>query len=121
MARQNETGKEGEAAARCYLEKCGYVIAHTNWHWHHFELDIVAVADGQLVVVEVKTRSEDFLIAPEEAVDNAKIRRIVTAADAYARYFNIGLPVRFDIITLVKRKEGFEIEHMEDAFYAPCR
>lgn len=121
MARQNETGKEGEAAARCYLEKCGYVIAHTNWRWHHFELDIVAVADGQLVVVEVKTRSEDFLIAPEEAVDNAKIRRIVTAADAYARCFNIGLPVRFDIITLVKRKEGYEIEHMEDAFYAPCR
>lgn len=121
MAKQNETGKEGEAAARSYLEKRGYVIAHTNWRWHHYELDIVAIAGGELVVVEVKTRSEDYLVAPEEAVDRAKIRRIVAAADAYVRRFNIGLPVRFDIVTLVGKKGKFEIEHLEDAFYAPCR
>lgn len=121
MAKRNETGKEGELLAREYLEKRGYVVAHTNWHWHHYELDIVAVAEGELIVVEVKTRAADFLLAPEEAVDQAKIRRIVTAADAYARYFDIGLPVRFDIIILIKKKEGYEIEHIEDAFYAPCR
>lgn len=121
MAKQNDTGKEGEAAARVYLEKRGYAIAHTNWHWHHYELDIVAVSEGELVVVEVKTRSADYLIAPEEAVDTAKIRRIVAAADAYARFFDIGMPVRFDIITLIKKQEGYQIDHIEDAFYAPCR
>lgn len=121
MAKRNETGKDGEAVARVFLEEHDYTIVHTNWHWHHYELDIVAMKDGELVVVEVKTRSDDYLLAPEEAVDNWKIRRIVTAADAYVRFFNLGLPVRFDIITVIKRGEDYEIDHIEDAFYAPCR
>ena len=121
MAEQNDLGKDGEARARDYLIRQGYTILHTNWRWHHYELDIVAMKEGELIIVEVKTRSEDYLLSPEEAVDNKKIRRIVAAADAYVRYFNLEMPVRFDIITLVKGKEGFQIEHIDDAFYAPCR
>ena len=121
MAEQNDLGRDGEARARDYLIRQGYTILHTNWRWHHYELDIVAVKEKDLVVVEVKTRSEDYLLSPEEAVDNKKIRRIVAAADAYVRYFNIDLPVRFDIVTLIKKETGFLIDHIEDAFYAPCR
>ena len=121
MAKRNETGKDGESVARAFLEKQGYRITHTNWHWHHYELDIIAVKEDELIVVEVKTRSEDFLLSPEDAVDTKKIRRIVAAADAYVRYFNIDLPVRFDIVTLIKKETGFLIDHIEDAFYAPCR
>ena len=121
MAQRNETGKAGEAAARAFLEKRGYTITHTNWRWHHYELDIIAMLPKELVVVEVKTRSEDYLLAPELAVDRGKIRRIVAAADAFARLYNVDLPVRFDIITLIGQNGDFEIEHLEDAFYAPCR
>ena len=113
MARQNDMGREGESEARAYLVKHGYNVLHTNWHWHHYELDIIAVKEDELIVVEVKTRSEDFLLSPEDAVDTKKIRRIVSAADA--------LPVRFDIVTLIKKETGFLIDHIEDAFYAPCR
>ena len=121
MASQNDMGREGESEARAYLVKHGYNVLHTNWHWHHYELDIIAVKEDELIVVEVKTRSEDFLLSPEDAVDTKKIRRIVAAADAYVRYFNIDLPVRFDIVTLIKKETGFLIDHIEDAFYAPCR
>ena len=121
MAKRNETGKDGESVARAFLEKQGYKITHTNWHWHHYELDIVAVKDTWLVVVEVKTRSDDYLLAPEDAVDAPKIRRIVAAADAYVRFFNLELPVRFDIITVIKKGEESEIQHLVYAFYAPCR
>lgn len=121
MAESNKTGAEGEKIARTYLEKREYAIRHTNWHWHHYELDIVAVMGRELVVVEVKTRSEDYLTSPEEGVNNAKIRRIVAAADAYVRLFNLPLEVRFDIITVIKKADGYEIDHLEDAFYAPCR
>lgn len=120
MAERYETGRNGELAARAYLEKKGYQIRHTNWHWHHYELDIVAIKEEELVVVEVKTRSENYLQEPVEAVNRAKIRRIVAAADAYIRYFNIRLPIRFDIISIVKEVGVFQIEHIEDAFYAPC-
>lgn len=121
MARRNDIGREGESEARDYLCGNGYKVLHANWHWHHYELDIVALKENELVVVEVKTRSEDYLLSPEEAVDSAKIRRIVTAADAYVRFFNLDVPVRFDIVTVVRGKEGSEIDHIEDAFYAPCR
>jgi len=121
MADQNLIGKEGEEEARNYLIQNDYIIFHTNWHFHHYELDIVAMKDDELIVVEVKTRSEGFLIAPEEAVDRGKIRRIVSAADVYVRYFRLNMPVRFDIITLIKSDSGYEIEHIEDAFYAPLR
>ena len=76
MARQNDMGREGESEARAYLVKHGYNVLHTNWHWHHYELDIIAVKEDELIVVEVKTRSEDFLLSPEDAVDTKKIRRI---------------------------------------------
>ena len=109
MARQNDMGREGESEARAYLVKHGYNVLHTNWHWHHYELDIIAV------------KEDEFLLSPEDAVDTKKIRRIVAAADAYVRYFNIDLPVRFDIVTLIKKETGFLIDHIEDAFYAPCR
>lgn len=119
MAAHNTTGAEGEAFARQYLKKQGYALLHANWHWHHYELDIVAAQENELVIVEVKTRSEDYWVEPEAAVDHRKIKRTVAAADAYARLFNIAWPVRFDIIILIKEKEGYRLEHIEDAFYAP--
>ncbi|MDR1919841.1 MAG: YraN family protein [Tannerellaceae bacterium] len=121
MAEQNLTGKEGEEEARKYLIGQEYVIFHTNWRWKHYEIDIVAAKDGELVVVEVKTRSNNFLLAPEEAIDRGKIKRLVAAADVYVRSFRLDMPVRFDIITLIKSENGYEIEHIEDAFYAPIR
>lgn len=121
MAVHNQIGAEGETLARQYLVQQGYAILHTNWHWHHYELDIVAARADELVVVEVKTRSENYWAEPETAVDRGKIKRIVAAADAYARLFNIGWSVRFDLVLLIKEKEGYRLEHIEDAFYAPLR
>jgi len=69
----------------------------------------------------VKTRSSNYLLSPETAVNAGKIRRIVTAADAYARKHGITLPVRFDILCLIKKGASFEIDHIEDAFFAPLR
>ena len=121
MAEKNETGKQGESAARIYLEENGYKVLATNWRFHRYELDIIATDNKELVVIEVKTRSDNYLVAPEIAVDNRKIRRIVTASDAYIRKHNIRIPVRFDILCLIKKGQSFEIKHIEDAFFAPIR
>ena len=122
MAERNETGKQGESVARQYLEENGYNVLETNWRFHRFELDIIATDGKELVIIEVKTRSDNYLIAPELAVDRKKIRRIVTASDAYARMKNIAIPIRFDIICLVKKGASLNVEnHIEDAFFAPIR
>jgi putative endonuclease len=121
MTEQKLTGKEGEEEARNFLIKQEYVIYHTNWHWSHYEIDIIAAQADELVIVEVKTRSRDYLLSPEESIDQGKIRRLVAAADAYVRRFRLDMPVRFDIITLTQGENGYEIEHIEDAFYAPIQ
>ena len=63
MAKHNDLGKAGENAAVAYLEQKGYLIRDRNWRKGHFELDIVAAKDNELIVVEVKTRSNTLFAA----------------------------------------------------------
>ena len=119
MAEHNELGKAGENAAVAYLEEHGYLIRHRNWRKGHFELDIVAAKENELVIVEVKTRSNTLFAQPEEAVDLPKIKRTVRAADAYMKLFQIDVPVRFDIITVIGENGNFRIDHIMEAFYPP--
>ena len=119
MALHNEFGKEGETEAIRFLEKSGYQIRHCNWRAGRKELDIVAADGDILVVVEVKTRKNDQFGKPEESINEQKIRRIVSSADAYVRKFKLDNYVRFDIISLTGEKGSWRIEHIKDAFYPP--
>lgn len=119
MAQHNEIGKKGEAAAIKFLKQRGYQIRHINWHRGHLELDIVAQTEYELIIVEVKTRSGNEWDSPDKAVNNTKIKHIISAADFYIKYFNIELPIRFDIICVTGYYPNFQIEHLEDAFYPP--
>jgi putative endonuclease len=119
MAEHNELGKDGEVAAIDYLKKNGYKVLHTNWRKGHCELDIVAKTEDELVIVEVKTRSEGSITDPEDAVTNQKIRNIISATDCYIKQFDVDLPARFDIISIIGKYPNFEIDHIEDAFYPP--
>ena len=119
MAEHNVLGKDGEAAAVAYLEEKGYRILHTNWRLGSFELDIVARTTDELVIIEVKTRSGGSITNPEDAITNQKIKNIIFATDHYIKYFDIDLPARFDIISIIGSPPNFEIDHIEDAFYPP--
>ena len=119
MAIHNKLGKEGEDAAVHYLTEKGYRILHRNWRSGKKEIDIVAEFEHQLIVVEVKTRRNTQYGNPEEAVTATKIRHIVASTDAYLRLFEIDLPVRFDVITVVGIHPPFTIQHIEDAFFPP--
>ena len=119
MAAHNELGKEGEEEAVRFLEQKGYRIRHRNWHCGRKELDIVAEHQGELVIVEVKTRRDKKFGMPEESISEAKIRRIVSSTDAYLRKFRIDTPVRFDIISLTGTEAPLKIEHIVNAFYPP--
>lgn len=122
MLNNTQLGNEGEAAARAWLESHGYFVRDTRWHCGHLELDIVAVKDGMLIVIEVKTRTTEDYGEPEEAVSETKIRRIVNAADGYIKFYRLDLPVRFDIMALIREPDGsYRINHIEDAFMSPVR
>lgn len=119
MAAHNKLGGWGETVAREFLENKGYKIRHINFRIGHLELDLVAEIDGVLVVAEVKTRSANYLVSPELAVNMTKIKRIVLATHGYIRLFQWEGETRFDIITVIPMKNGYEIDHIEDAFLAP--
>ena len=53
MAEHNELGKTGEDFAVNFLEKNGYEILETNLTFQKAEVDIIALKDGILAVVEV--------------------------------------------------------------------
>lgn len=119
MAKTYDIGKEGERVAFRYLIGKAYRILAQNWFFQHKELDLVAT-DGQwVVVVEVKTRVENSLQKPIEAVDRVKQRNICVAADAFVRQFRLNMPIRYDVLSVIfhPASHTFEVEHLENAFY----
>lgn len=119
MAAHNELGKEGEDAACNYLQREGYRIIERNWRYHKYEIDIIAENNEYVVFLEVKTRTSAQWGNPEDFISRGQIKRIVEAADFYLREYDIAKDARFDVIASIKTKDGFEIEHIDDAFMAP--
>lgn len=114
-------GLQGENQAVLYLQKAGYKIRHRNWKSGKRELDIVAENNDFVVFVEVKTRTDNYLMHPSTAVTDAKQKSIIYAADGYIQKYNIDKESRFDIITVITKGKAFEIDHIENAFYPTLR
>ena len=117
MAEHNEFGKLAEDLAADFLAKKGYKILVRNFRFQHHEIDIVSEFQDLIVVTEVKARSYDTLIEPQEAVNKKKIKSIVQTADFFMTDNQIDKEVRFDIITVLPDKTGaLQITLIEDAF-----
>lgn len=119
MAEHNDLGKWGEDEAALYYEDRGYEILERDWKVGKRDIDLIALTEDKdtLVFVEVKTRQNNDLQEPEEAVDVKKMRNLAIAADAYVKLHGLDMDVRFDIISVVGKCSCVEsIECFEDAF-----
>lgn len=76
MASNNILGRRGEDLAAAHLRSSGHVILDRNWRSRRGELDIVSLADGWVVVTEVKTRSGLGYGHPFAAIDPTKLGRL---------------------------------------------
>lgn len=119
MALHNELGKDGEAIAEKLLIQKGYRILERNWRFRKNEIDLIAIGDGIMVFVEVKSRRNTEFGHPTESIDMPKIRRTVSAAEAYIRKKRFDGNIRFDIICIVGMQPPYQTEHIEQAFYPP--
>lgn len=122
MAKHNILGQWGEEKAAMYLCDKGYTILDTDWKDGHRDIDIVAHDNntGMLVIVEVKTRSNEDVMSAAYAVDERKVRNLVIAANKYIKTHFIRRPMRFDIITVVgTNDDNCSIDHIENAFLPP--
>lgn len=117
MARHNELGREGETQASLYLLLRGYHILGRNWLGDNCEIDIIAEYYGEIVFIEVKTRTEHEGVLPEEAVDANRMYRMSRAAEEYlAMTRRQDSPFRFDIMAVTARTDEWVIRHLKYAF-----
>ena len=116
MATHNKTGKKGEQLAKEFLEANNYVILETNYRYKKAEIDIIALKNNILAIIEVKTRTSIDFGEPESFVNNKKIKLILEATNAYIDSKDIDYEVSLDIISVVIGKTN-EINHIENAYY----
>jgi putative endonuclease len=109
-------GKAGEDKAARFLLNKGYRIIERNYSTRNGEIDLIAMHDGVLVFIEVKTRTNDAFGAPQHAVNQRKQQRMVKAALAYINYKKIHqIPCRFDVVAITTSAEK-EVELIQNAF-----
>ena len=121
MAESHNLGQKGEDLAAEYLKKAGYKILFRNWKSGKHEIDIIAENKDFIIYVEVKTRTDNFQMHPVTAITKEKQKSIIWAAEGYIQRYKIDKESRFDVLTIIRKNEDFEIEHIEDAFYPTLR
>jgi putative endonuclease len=109
-------GKEGEDRAAQFLIKRGYRILERNYRTRSGELDLIALHEGTVVFVEVKTRTSGAYGAPELAVNPRKQQRMVKTALGYLKYKKLHqVPCRFDVVAITAATEK-DVELIQNAF-----
>ena len=83
MRYRKNVGDIGENFAADLLTNSGFRIIERNYRTKAGEIDIIAIRDGVLHFVEVKTRNGDLYGYPSESVTPAKQARIRKAAEQY--------------------------------------
>jgi putative endonuclease len=114
MASHTKLGKEAEQMAVNYLSGKGYQILHCNWRYSRYEIDIIAIKNELLRIIEVKSLKSSDLRHPEESVTKKKFKFLLKAADEFLFHNQQYRHVQFDILSIVlndeKEPEYFLIE-----------
>lgn len=111
-----DLGRYGEQLACRYLTDSGLRILDRNWRCVRGEIDVVALDGHDLVVCEVKTRSDESFGAPFESVTRAKQRRLRVLAGLWRDAHPddaAGLVLRIDVISILRPPRGRAVlEHL---------
>jgi putative endonuclease len=115
MAHNAELGRRGEQLAVDHLEARGMAVLERNWRCRLGEIDIVARDRGDLVFIEVKTRSNGDYGHPFEAITPIKLARLRRLAIAWCEASDASAArIRIDAVAvLVPAESPALIEHLE--------
>ena len=105
MKNTREKGNMGEEIACVFLKKQGYFVQERNYLKKWGEIDIIAVKDGILHFIEVKSvidKGNTNGHRPEENVHELKVRRLRRVIQTYLNERKYGLDAifKFHIITV---------------------
>jgi putative endonuclease len=113
----NALGAYGERLAARYLVESGMQILDRNWRCVQGEIDIVAMDNTCLVIVEVKTRRSLMFGSPVEAVTAVKATRLRRLAGCWLSdhrsLVDSAVDVRIDVVGVLRPARGpAQIEHL---------
>lgn len=117
MGKHNVIGKLGEELAVKHLKTRGYSILRRNYRYRKAEIDIIAHKNDILSIVEVKSRSTEFLEDISETINPKKIKLLVMATDHFVNEEELDVEVQFDVITIRELQGSYKLEHIQNAFY----
>ncbi len=110
-----EKGKLGEEIASKYIISKGGKVIERNYRTRVGEVDLIAKLNGELVFVEVKSRSNINYGYPAESVNYKKKRKITNVAKYYILDNSLeNLSIRFDVIEIYLKEK--KINHIVNAF-----
>ncbi len=118
MINKRLLGRSGEDCALHYLKEKGYLILEKNFRTRLGEIDIIAKDNRTICFIEVKTRTSSRFGHPLEAITLSKQAKIVRLAMVYLKIKGLNnLPVRFDVVTIMKLAEGhLQVHLLKNAF-----
>lgn len=112
-------GNLGEDLAAAELKKMGYKIIERNFRCKLGEIDCIALKDGAVVFLEVKSRRSTEFGTPMEAVDYRKRRKMTRLARYYINDKGLRhMARRFDVAAVWFNVSPPVVEVFENAFEA---
>jgi putative endonuclease len=114
--RRQRIGRWGEKIAADYLVNKGYKLLATNVRTPYGEIDLICQREGQIVFVEVKTRTSHTFGYPEESVNQRKQAHMLASAEYYLQEHENDGDWQFDMVAVEGSPSGKppRITHFEN-------
>ncbi|MBW4839784.1 MAG: YraN family protein [Paenibacillaceae bacterium] len=117
---RKDRGRKAEQAACEHLLSHGYTVVERNWRCRTGEIDIIARQGNTLVIVEVRSRSQQAAAfgTPAESITARKIKQVRDTTAVYLHRTGLSdANIRFDVVAVTfGRDEELELEHIQAAF-----
>ena len=98
------TGKRGERLAADWLIARGFHILHRNWRHGRYEVDIIAVKEDCIHIIEVKSRTSDTYGPPELGVSRRKIEHFLRGGAAWLTQQPGHTRIQYDVLAITLGK-----------------
>jgi putative endonuclease len=119
VATHNETGKKGEELGLTWLREQGYEVLHRNWRYLKSEIDIIALKNQVVHIVEVKTSRSLRYGFPEERVNKRKMQLLMKAGAHFLARNRQWRRIQYDILSIcIDRSNTPTFLLIEDVYWS---